>query len=130
MKTETQAYRSTERDLRELALGLFRTARALFELHAQEITGAFATEGLINISTAIMNTNGVQTEVLRPIDYRLASGVYPDMTAHGWDVDEWPEIYEKVEAASILVICSPIWLEDKSSVCTQVIERLYSALAT
>ena len=43
--------------------------------------------------------------------------------------DDWPEIYEKVTAANILVISSPIWLGEKSSVCTKVIERLYSALA-
>ena len=28
-------------------------------------------------------------------------------------------------AADILVLCTPIWLGEKSSVCTQVIERLY-----
>ena len=35
-------------------------------------------------------------------------------------------IYEKVKAANILVITSPIWLGEKSSICTKVIERLYS----
>lgn len=85
------------------------------------------TEGLMNISKAIMEANGVKTEMLRPIDYTLATGVYPDMREHGWDRDDWPEIYEKVKAADILVIGSPIWLGDKSSICTQVIERLYSS---
>jgi multimeric flavodoxin WrbA len=47
------------------------------------------------------------------------------MTEHGWARDDWPSIYEKVEAAHILVLCTPIWLGEKSSVCTQVIERLY-----
>ena len=55
---------------------------------------------------------------------RPASG--GDMTEHGWDVDEWPAIYEQVMAANILVLLSPIWLGEKSSVCTQVIERLYA----
>ncbi len=84
------------------------------------------TEGLIAVSKAIMDANGVETEMLRPVDHQIASGVYPDMTEHGWDRDDWPAIYEKVKAANILVIGSPIWLGDKSSVCTQVIERLYS----
>ena len=39
--------------------------------------------------------------------------------------DDWPAIHEKVMAADILVLCTPIWLGEKSSVCTQVIERLY-----
>ena len=84
------------------------------------------TEGLINISRAIMEKKGVSVEVLRPIDYRLATGVYPDMTEHGWEQDDWPQIYEKVKAAEILVLGSSIWLGEKTSVCTQVIERLYS----
>ncbi len=85
------------------------------------------TEGLIRISRAIMEKNGVGVEVLRPVDHDFASGVYPDMTEHGWDTDEWPAIYEKVKAADILVITSPIWLGEKSSISTQVIERLYSS---
>ena len=47
------------------------------------------------------------------------------MTEHGWDKDEWPAIFEQVMAADILVLLSPIWLGEKSSVCTRVIERLY-----
>ena len=40
--------------------------------------------------------------------------------------DDWPELYERVQAADILVLGSPIWLGEKSSVCTRVIERLYA----
>ncbi len=84
------------------------------------------TEGLIDISRAIMEKNGVAVEVLRPVDHRLAFGVWPDMKEHGWETDDWPGILEKVMAADILVIATPIWLGEKSSVCTKVIERLYS----
>ncbi len=84
------------------------------------------TRGLIDISKAIKEKNGVTVEVLRPIDYDIATGVWPDMTEHGWEKDDWPEIYEKVKAAHILVLTSSIWLGEKTSVCTQVIERLYS----
>jgi len=84
------------------------------------------TQGLIDIATAIMQANGVATEVLRPVDHAIAYGVWDDMTEHGWEQDEWPAIYDKVKAADILVITSPIWLGEKSSVCTQTIERLYS----
>lgn len=84
------------------------------------------TEGLIKISQAIMEANGVQTELIRPVDYDLAFGVYGDMTEHGWEKDDWPKLYEKVQAANIVVIGSAIWLGEKTSVCTQVIERLYA----
>ena len=84
------------------------------------------TDGLVRIARAIMERNGVAVEALRPVDYDIAFGVYPDMREHGWDKDDWPAIFEKVAAADILVITSPIWLGEKSSVCTQVIERLYA----
>ena len=87
------------------------------------------TSGLIDISRAIMERNGVRVEELRPVDHDIAFGVYPDMTGHGWETDDWPAILKKVMAADILVITTPIWLGEKSSVCTQVIERLYSASA-
>ncbi len=84
------------------------------------------TEGLMKISKAIMEANGMAVEKLRPVDYNIAYGVYPDMTEHGWAQDDWPKIYAKVKTANILVIGSAIWLGEKSSVCTKVIERLYA----
>jgi len=84
------------------------------------------TEGLIDISRAIMEANGVACEVVRPVDHRIAFGVWGDMTEHGWDHDEWPAICRKVVAADILVLTSAIWLGEKTSVATQTIERLYA----
>lgn len=57
------------------------------------------TQGLIDISSAIMEKNGVAVEVLRPVDHEIAAGVWGDMTEHGWERDDWPAIYEKVKAA-------------------------------
>ena len=85
------------------------------------------TQGLIDMSRAIMEKNGVSVEVLRPVDYNIAYGVYPDMTEQGWEQDDWPQIYEKVKAAEILVLGSAIWLGEKTSVCTKTIERLYAS---
>jgi multimeric flavodoxin WrbA len=85
------------------------------------------TEGLISISKAIMERNGISVEVLRPVDHDIAYGVWPDMKEHGWERDDWPQILQKVMAAEILVIGSAIWLGEKTSVCTKVIERLYAA---
>jgi multimeric flavodoxin WrbA len=83
------------------------------------------TQGLMDISIEIMRRNEVEVENIRWIDHDIATGVWPDMTEHGWDVDEWPQIYEKVMAADILVLGMPIWLGEKSSVATHAIERLY-----
>ena len=83
------------------------------------------TQGLMDISAAIMKANGVSVDQFRALDYELAPGVYPDMREHGAAADDWPALYERVQAADILVLGSPIWLGEKSSVCTRVIERLY-----
>ena len=85
------------------------------------------TEGLITIARGIMEKNGIVCELLRPVDHDIAFGVQPDMKEHGWKSDDWPKILKKVMASDILVIASSIWLGEKTSVCTQVIERLYSA---
>jgi multimeric flavodoxin WrbA len=83
------------------------------------------TQGLADRAIDIMRAHGVQVDVIRAIDRDIATGVWPDMTEHGWEVDAWPAIHEQVMAADILVLTSPIWLGEKSSVCTRVIERLY-----
>ncbi|MBC74906.1 MAG: flavodoxin [Halobacteriovoraceae bacterium] len=84
------------------------------------------TEGLWKISKKIMEKNNVNVDEIRFIDHDVAIGVYGDMTEHGWESDEWPELYKRVQKADILVIGTPIWLGDKSSVCTHLIERLYA----
>ena len=83
------------------------------------------TQGLMDISMEIMRRNQVEVECIRAVDHDVATGVWPDMTEHGWARDDWPAISEQVMAADILVITSPIWLGEKSSICTKVIERLY-----
>ncbi len=83
------------------------------------------TAGLMSMSQAILEANDVGVEMLRPVDHDIAHGVYPDMTEHGFERDGWPELFEKVQEADILVIGTPIWLGEPSSVCTKIIERLY-----
>src|SRR4051794_6360914 len=83
------------------------------------------TQGLMDISMEIMRRNRVAVECVRAVDHQIATGVWPDMTEHGWERDEWPEIFEKVMKADILVLGMSIWLGEKSSVATQIVERLY-----
>jgi len=83
------------------------------------------TEGLARIPMEIMRKNGVSVELVRAVDHEIPVGVYPDMTEHGWERDDWPALFAKVMAADILVLCTSIWLGEKTSVCTKVVERLY-----
>ena len=104
----------------------FSDLRALFISCTLKRSPAVSnTEGLAEISMEIMRRNGVTVDLIRAVDRDIATGVYPDMTEHGWASDEWPSIHEQVMASDILIICTPIWLGEKSSVCNRVIERLY-----
>jgi hypothetical protein len=51
------------------------------------------TEGLVRISREIMEKNGVSVEELRPVDYDIAPGVWPDMKEHEWEKDDWPDLW-------------------------------------
>ena len=42
------------------------------------------TEGLAAISMEIMRRQGVAVEMIRAVDHDIATGVWPDMTEHGW----------------------------------------------
>ncbi len=84
------------------------------------------TRNLMDVSVKIMESEGVDVEVLRLADYDVPVGVQPDMTKEGYDKDEWPGIYDKVMAADILVIGTPIWLGERSSIASKLIERLYA----
>jgi len=84
------------------------------------------TQGLVDASATLMRAHGVDVDQLRAVDHDIATGVYPDMTEHGWATDEWPQLWPRVQAADVLVVAGPIWLGDNSSVTKRVIERLYA----
>lgn len=84
------------------------------------------TETLMKVSKSIMTKENVKIDEIRLIDHQVASGVYPDMTEYGWDVDEWPDLFKRVIDADILIVGTPIWLGEKSSEAQKLIERLYA----
>ncbi|MCL2541364.1 MAG: NAD(P)H-dependent oxidoreductase [Nocardioidaceae bacterium] len=64
--------------------------------------------------------HGCAGDAIRVADHPVAFGVSTD-EGHG---DAWPTIREKVLAADIVVIATPIWMGQPSSVCKMVLERL------
>jgi multimeric flavodoxin WrbA len=84
------------------------------------------TATLLGVAEAILTRNGVSLEQIRLVDHEIAPGVQPDMTEHGWERDDWPQIWKKVAAADILIVGTPIWLGQHSSICKRLIERLYA----
>jgi len=87
------------------------------------------TRGLMEVSMNIMRKEGVAVDSLRLIDFNVPAGVQPDMTEEGYDTDNWPHLFKRVEAAHILVVGTPIWLGERSSMASKLIERLYAMSA-
>ena len=84
------------------------------------------TDGLIAISRHILEGVGVQVDTIRTVDHVIPPGVQPDMREHGWERDDFPQLFaDLVEPANIVVLASPIWLGDQSSMTRLAIERLY-----
>ena len=84
------------------------------------------TRGLMDVSAGVMKSEGVDVKHIRLVDHDVAYGVQPDMTEHGFDKDDWPELFKTIFDADILVIGTPIWLGERSSVASLLIERLYA----
>lgn len=84
------------------------------------------TSTLMDVSKRIMQKEKMTVDEIRLVDFDVASGVYPDMAEYGWDKDEWPQLFEKIINADILIVGTPIWLGEKSSIAQKLIERLYA----
>ena len=108
----------------------FKGLKALFiNTTLKKIPGESHTKLLLNASANIMAKQGVSVAHLHLLSHHVPPGIYPDMTDHGYDRDDWPTLWEQVKAANILVIGTPIWLGEESSVCRILIERLYAMSA-
>lgn len=84
------------------------------------------TDGLLAVSKHVLEGVGARVDVVRGVDHDIPPGVYPDMREHGWATDDFPEIYRSlIEPADIVVMATPIWLGDQSSVTRKLVERLY-----
>ena len=84
------------------------------------------TDALVEISAHILRGVGARVDEVRTVDHVIPPGVYPDMREHGWATDDFPAIYrDLIEPAHIVVLATPIWLGDQSSMTRLMIERLY-----
>ena len=62
---------------------------------------------------------------IRIVDYDVKPGVQLDMGAG----DDWPSIRRQIIDADILLIATPTWMGQPSSVCQRVLERLDAELS-
>lgn len=85
------------------------------------------TETLVkNVAQKVFEANGVKTKIIRPVDYEIPAGLGLDMSkTPEWDKDDWPKIQKEIDAADIVILCTSVWLGEKSSVANRVLERMY-----
>jgi multimeric flavodoxin WrbA len=97
------------------------TLKALFlNCTLKKSPGASNTQALIDKVAALMEPLGVEHETIRLVDYNIAAGTASDMGPG----DQWPQIYDKIKQADILIPSMPIWMGARSSQCQMMCERL------
>ncbi|GLB69035.1 flavodoxin family protein [Arthrobacter mangrovi] len=72
-----------------------------------------------------LSTHDVECDLIRVVDHDVKPGVQTDMG----EGDEWPAIRQRLLAADILVLATPIWLGHPASVAQRVLERLDAELS-
>lgn len=82
-------------------------------------TGPSSTEALLRLTIDAFGESCV-AETIRVAALDIKPGVSSDEGAG----DAWPQLREKIVAADILLIGSPIWLGQPSSVAKRVLERM------
>src|SRR5215203_2697036 len=86
---------------------------------------ASSTEKLAQEVLDALAAHGVEGSMVRVVDHDVRPGVELDMG----DGDAWPGIREQVMAADVLVLATPTWLGQHSSVAQRVFERLDAELS-
>jgi len=79
-----------------------------------------STDRMLTLIASAMSKDGVETETIRLADFNIKPGV----TSDEGDGDDWPAIRQKVLGADILILGTPIWLGQPSSVSKRALERM------
>jgi multimeric flavodoxin WrbA len=69
--------------------------------------------------------HSVEGSMVRVVDHDVRPGVQLDMG----DGDEWPEMRRQIMASDNLILATPTWMGQHSSVCQRVLERLDAELS-
>lgn len=78
------------------------------------------TQALMDEVIKRLQSNQIDCESVRIADYFIPYGITDD----AGDGDQWPEILKKIKKSSIVVIGTPLWIGEKSSIAKNVLERI------
>src|SRR5690606_13349395 len=79
-----------------------------------------STEILLREFLQALRIHDTTGELIRAVDFDIKPGVKSDEG----DGDEWPGLRARVLAADIVLLGSPIWLGQPSSVSKRILERM------
>lgn len=79
-----------------------------------------STEALLTQVMDELEKHGASGAVVRAVDHNIKPGV----TSDEGKGDDWPALRRRVINADILIIATPIWLGQPSSVAKRVMERM------
>lgn len=79
-----------------------------------------STDLMIELVAHELERKGCETSVVRVVDHDVKPGVRSDEG----DGDAWPAIRRQILDAQVLLLATPIWMGNPSSVCRRVLERL------
>ena len=86
---------------------------------------ASSTQLLADQILTALAEHGVEGSSVRVVDFDVKPGVQTDMG----EGDAWPGLREQVLAADIVVLVTPTWMGQHSSVAQRVLERLDAELS-
>lgn len=81
---------------------------------------ASSTQALLDQLLGALKEHGASGAVVRAVDHNIKPGVSSDEG----EGDDWPALRDRIMNADILVMATPIWLGQPSSVAKRVMERM------
>ena len=78
------------------------------------------TETLCGFLADRMQRKGVSCDVVKLVNHEIPAGTSSDMG----DGDEWPAVLKKLLASDIVIVATPIWWSNPSSLIQRIVERL------
>jgi multimeric flavodoxin WrbA len=83
-------------------------------------SAASSTDKLLSELLSALAKHDVTGEIVRVVDLNIVPGV----SSNEGDGDDWPTLRNKILACDILIVGTPIWLGQLSSVAKRILERM------
>ncbi len=83
------------------------------------------TEALARVVMRALETHGVSSDIVRLVDH----AIHPGVSSDEGDGDDWPQIRARILASQILIVATPTWLGQPSSVAKRALERMDAMLS-